>query len=300
MAKAPSKVPMAPGRSGDRVDQPPDGLVDVIKQRKCVLFIGAGLSQAAGFPDWNDLLQLLLAECVKGKHAPASRIDSIRSLIRSGESTKYLMAAEDIRECLGPDLFVSTLAKIFQDESKDPTAVHDELPKISFRSIITTNYDKLIECSYGKAHGGRVPPTFTCNDAPDIADAVFRDRFFILKAHGDVDKRSTLVLTEKDYREVFYRKPDYKAILSAIFTTQSVLFLGSSLGDPELWLLLGYLHDCFHGSGTHHYALVPRGDQSEAMFNRWKKDFQVQCIHYDPTTGHPEVLRFLKSLPHAT
>lgn len=278
-------------------DPIPNSLVDAIRGDKCIAYVGAGLSRAAGFPTWGKLLKDLADECERDNHASTSRVKSIRSLIDTNDTVKFLLAAEDLRECLGPDLFISKLADTFQTDDKQPTPAHDELTKIGFRNIITTNYDKLLEFAYAKQRGGRVVPTYTCNDSADIADAMFKGRFFILKAHGDVDKRTTLVITEKDYRELFYRLPGYKMALSTMFTTQSVLFIGASLGDPELWLLLGFLHDCFHGSGTYHYALVPRGDQSEAMFNRWKNDFQVQCIHYDPSDDtHPEVHAFLKQL----
>lgn len=280
-----------------RFDDPPSGLVEAVNNGKCIVFVGAGLSRGAGFPGWAELLQELSDECESGGHVPKTRVASIRTLIQTGDSTKFLMAAGDLRECLGEDLFDSRLAEIFQDDTKQPTPTHKELPKIPFRSVITTNYDMLLENAYASAKG-HVLPTYTCNDAPDLADALFKEKFFILKAHGDVHKRTTFVITEKDYREIFYRKPGYKTTLSTVFTTQCILFLGASLGDPELWLLLGYLHDCFHGSGTYHYALVPRGDESEAMFNRWKKDFQVHCIHYDASPDHREVLQFLKALPH--
>lgn len=285
--------------SAPRFEAAPKELIAAIEDGKCVAFIGAGLSKGAGFDDWKTLLSRLAAICETGNYAEANRIASIRKLIASMDTTKFLMAAEDLRDCLGPDLFISQLADIFQDKTKSPTETHRELPKIPFRAVLTTNYDKLIEYAYGKHLEGRTPLTLTCNDSADLADALFKDKFFILKAHGDVEKRSTLVITEKDYREIFYKRPGYKIALSTVFTTKSVLFLGASLGDPELWLMLGYLHDCFHGSGTYHYALVPRGDESATMFNRWRNDFQVRCIHYDASPGHDEVLEFLKTLPHS-
>jgi hypothetical protein len=279
-----------------RIESPPSELIQAINDKKCVVFVGAGLSQGAGYPSWPQLLKKLTDRCER-EGTPASRVKAIRSLISSNDTIKYLMAAEDLRDCIGPDKFVGLLADEFQDDSMVPTAAHEQLPKIGFRGAITTNYDKLIEYTYAKARAGRTPPTYTSNDAADLADALFKERFFILKAHGDIEKRSTLVLTEKDYRDVFYRRPGYKTALSTIFTTRSVLFLGASLADPEMWLLLGYLHDCFHGSGTYHYALLPNGDEAETMFNRWKNDFQVNCIHYDASADHREVAEFLKSLP---
>ena len=45
---------------------------------------------------------------------------------------------------------------------------------------------------------------------------------------------------------------------------------------------------------------APEGGAEKTMFNRWKKDFSVHCIHYKPTTDHPEVKSFLESLSKAS
>lgn len=32
-------------------------MAESVMQKKCVIFIGAGVSMASGFPDWSDLMQ---------------------------------------------------------------------------------------------------------------------------------------------------------------------------------------------------------------------------------------------------
>jgi len=143
---------------------------------------------------------------------------------------------------------------------------------------------------------GKIPRTYTHKDAADFSDALWRDDFFILKAHGDVNRKSSIVLTKKDYREIIYSAPGYKAVMSAIFTTKSILFLGVSLNDPETDMLLSYLHDAFHGSGQYHYSLVPASEGIETIANRWRKDYKVECMTYAASEGHPEVFNFLEEL----
>jgi SIR2-like protein len=174
------------------------------------------------------------------------------------------------------------------------SANHTLLTSIPFDIAITTNYDKLLERSYAKV--GYVPPTYTHSRAPDFVDALWRKKFFILKAHGDVDHKTEMILTERDYRDIIYRSAGYQSALSAIFTTKSILFLGASLSDPETRLMLAFLHDAFHGSGSRHYALVSSTDFSETLASRWRKDYKVQLLTYDPTTGRPEVGAFLNML----
>jgi hypothetical protein len=75
-----------------------------------------------------------------------------------------------------------------------------------------------------------------------------------------------------------------------------MLFLGVSLDDPETQLLLDFLHDAFHGSGVYHFALVSEDDFNETAANRWRRDFNVNCLRYQASAGHPEVNEFVQML----
>ena len=218
-------------------------------------------------------------------------------MIATGESSRLLMAAEELSDRFGREVLVGVIVDRLNKGSPSPSAAHAELTQIKFNLVLTTNYDKLIESSYAKP--GYIPKTYTHSNAADFADALWRNDFFILKAHGDVDHRTEIVITERDYREIIFRSRGYRAALSAIFTTRSVLFVGVSLNDPETKLLLSYLHDAFHGCGAKHYALVSSHAFSETEASRWEKDYKVRCIRYNPSTkAQPEVLKFLKLLPH--
>ena len=141
-----------------------------------------------------------------------------------------------------------------------------------------------------------IPKIYTHADTADFADALWRGDFFILKAHGDVARKSSMILTQMDYRTIIYSSPGYRAVLTAIFTTKTMLFLGVSLDDPETQLLLDFLHDAFHGSGVYHFALVPEDQFNETAANRWRRDFNINCLRYEATAGHPEVGEFVNRL----
>jgi hypothetical protein len=210
------------------------------------------------------------------------------------QDDKLLMVAQELSDRATRASFVDEIVNIFGNPAVKPVQTHAQIPLIPFTFVVTTNYDKLIELAFVKK--GTLPPVYTHKNAGDVADALWRHAFFILKAHGTVDARTDIVITEKDYREIIYRSPGYRAALSAVFTTNTVLFVGMSLTDPETKLLLSYLHDAFHGSGANHYALVRSDQFSETVSSRWGKDYKVNCIRYSPTAGHPEVLKFLRSL----
>jgi len=270
----------------------PKDLLNSIKNEKCALFVGAGLSMNAGYPSWNDLIKKLTELGQKQNIFSKDKAAELMKL--NNESNKQLLVAQELYDEFGRSSFESELARIFH-EKHDPSDVHLELPRIPFNLVVTTNYDQLIENAYAKIDGS-IPKIYTHQDAADFSDALWRGSFFILKAHGDVNRKSSIVLTQKDYRTIIHSAPGYRAVLSAIFTTKSILFIGASLTDPETELLLSFLHDAFHGSGQYHYALVPESQFSEIEANRWRKDYKVTCLRYKPSKNHPEVLEFIKKI----
>ena len=300
MAKKATKGTTATAKAGfpvGSIDPIPPELTDVIQNHRCALFVGAGLSIGAGLPGWVDLLDKLVVACESRRLVSSSHAAELKTLIASNESNKLLMAAQELSDHFGKGAFVDAIAAELTAPVVHLSAAHVELTGIPFNLVLTTNYDKLIESSYAKP--GYIPRIYTHNNAADFADALWRNEFFILKAHGDVDHRNEIVITERDYRDIIFRSHGYRAALSAIFTTRSVLFVGTSLNDPETRLLLGFLHDAFHGCGAKHYALVPYHSFTETEASRWYKDFQVTCIRYNPSSpAHPEVVTFLQNLPH--
>jgi hypothetical protein len=287
-------MPAAAPPTIGRFDPAPAELLASIHQRRSAVYVGAGMSIPAGYPSWPALLEHLIATAVRLRDVTSEHAEELRALVSRNDGNTYLMVAQELSDRLGRERLVDEIAEVYADNAKDPTPNHALITQIPFDLAITTNYDRLLERSY--ARPGYVVSTYTHAQASNFVDALWKKRFFILKAHGDVDHTSDLVLTERDYREIVYRSLGYQSALTAIFTTKSILFLGVSLTDPETRLLLAYLHDAFHGSGSRHYALVPSTEFTATLASRWRKDFKVELITYDPTTGRPEVGAFLATL----
>jgi hypothetical protein len=271
----------------------PKELTDSLAKGRCIALIGAGLSVAAGYPNWEKLLETLIERALsQGVISPEKKTE-LEAMAKT--TTKWLMVAQELNDSYGEGQFRNELAKVFEETMVSPTDAHELITRIPFEFIVTTNYDQLIENAYFPRLK-RIPKIFTHQDTADFADALWKEEFFILKAHGDLQKKSSIILTERDYRRVVYSSPGYRALLAAIFTTKTVLFLGASLGDPEIQLLLRSLHDAFQGSGQYHFALLSKVDFSETEAAHWRKNYQVRCITYEPSTGHPEVVGFLKAI----
>jgi hypothetical protein len=286
-------------------DQPfeiPQELVDAVILRRCVLFAGAGVSRASisvngappveqYLPNWKELLTLLVERAIQNKATTGTEGNKLRNAVTQG---KYLFIAETARRLLGAREFDDILEDIFRNDSLQPTRRHRLISEVPFSCIVTTNYDKLLEATY--ALQGKIPASYTFSDSPDVISALSHGRFFILKAHGDIDRKESIVLSERDYRDIVYRQPGYRAALNTIFITKTVLFIGTSLNDIDVKLVLESVSESLSGKGTRHYALVPSQSISENEYQHWKDFSGVQLLLYKATKGHPQVDQFLEIL----
>lgn len=122
-------------------------------------------------------------------------------------------------------------------------------------------------------------------------------KFFLLKAHGDAKTAAeNIVLTDKDYRKLLYKEPGYQSVLQSIFTMYSVIFIGCSLQDPELKLLLNYINAAFPEGGIPHYALLSTEATGATERNRWKKDYNMRIIPISSGNNYEDIDTFLKFL----
>ena len=269
----------------------PTDLIESFKREKGGLFVGAGLSQSVGLPNWHGLLSdlILLAERVSYK-PNRDFIDSCKELLK--DNSKFLILAQELKDFL-QDSFRKYIIEKYSDHCPPPSATHLALIKYPYKFIVTTNYDTLLENAYVQVQHKQAK-VYTFKDSPDIAYDLWNGRPFILKAHGDANKtQQGIILTEKDYRQILFQEKGYQSILQSLFTTKTVLFIGASLSDPELKLLLSFIHSSFHGGGPTHYALISEGEMNSVEAESWRKNFNIQIIPYSPANNHKEVEEFI-------
>ncbi len=275
----------------------PKSLVEAYKARRCAVLIGAGASKGAGLPLWGELLSQLVDVAKNDNMIDNDRATMYHTLL--GKPEKFLMAAAAIKSELGP-LFDENVERIFTKSGNKPTDLHKALVKLDkLRFVLTINYDTLIEDAYAEAGNRIAASSFV--DAGDVHRKLSRGEFFLLKAHGDAARVGNgIVLTEVDYRQLLYGSPGYRSILSVMFTMFSVVFVGASMADPEINLLLGYIADAFSStSGPMHYALLAKEDITAAERERWLKDFKIHVIQISKKDDYVELTEFLNSLATA-
>ncbi len=271
----------------------PQELVEQLARGNCVAFVGAGLSQAASLPSWEQLLRTLVEEAANQGVLGNERTE-LEQLIAKHE---YLLVAEELRELLGKPKFQEFIAECFDQPGLKPADVHEALVTLPFSALLTSNYDRLLESAVTLARSGEIPPSFTYTDTGELAQFLFSGRFYILHTHGYVDRRDTIVLSTADYRDAMFSHPDYRNHLRAVFSTKIVLFLGFSLEDPDIDLLLNELQATYQGYGAQRYALLPEGSVNSIKAKRFFKDRNIRVLTYPaPGANHEAVPRFLRQL----
>lgn len=272
----------------------PGTLTEAYSKRRCGVYVGAGLSQGAGLPSWEGLLSELIDSVEKNVPALRDHVPDYRKL--SGDTSKFLVLATELKEVLLGN-FQDYIADRFSDTRLRPTKNHEVLTLLEpIRYIITTNYDSLIEDAFVKTQGRRVP-VYNYRQIGSIQRHLFKQEFFVFKAHGDaMTVADGIILTEQDYRKLMFEHRAYQTLLATIFTTTSVIFLGTSLVDPELKLLLQSIASAFQSGGPQHYAVMAHEEMTATEMERWRKDFNIQFIPISKDNDYEDLHTFMQAL----
>jgi hypothetical protein len=213
----------------------PDELARAVKERHAILFAGAGLSMNVGLPSWQEFID------------------------RMGEELGL-----DTDNLLGPAVSYHTLAEYYRikqgsigalrswmdrnwkvsDEKVRASKMHALIVELGFSIIYTTNYDRNIEAAFA-AHRRDFVKVANARDIAKTREGVAQ----IVKFHGDFDDDDSLVITETDYfnRLAFDSPLDIKFRSDALGKT--VLFIGYSMSDMNIRLLLHNLWRTWQTSG---------------------------------------------------
>lgn len=272
----------------------PDKLKQAYKDRRCAVLVGAGASAGAGLPVWGQFLHLMIAEAERHLVINSSKAKEYRDLTTN--PGKYLLVASGLKEDLKV-YFEEFVENTFITPRPAPTPLHRALVALDrLQFVLTTNYDTIIE----RAYRAKDPDVSVCTfkDAGEVQRRLAKREFFILKAHGDAAKVGNgIILTDADYRNILFRQRAYQSLLSAMFTMFTIIFIGASMTDPEILLLMNYIVDSFaSGSGPNHFALMAEEDITEVEKDRWFKDFNIQLIPISKADEYAELTEFLVGL----
>ena len=209
--------------------QIPSELMEAISKGRVSLFLGAGASLEAGFPDTNKLAEYL-AEKAGKRHSPllsGQTLDMVADYLYAEPGYGKQWVREKIIDCF---------EKKHKVVNRPPSQAHELMTKIRWRTIFTTNYDRLIEISYDSNLGcvQRHLPIYT----PDAQIRRHESEVVrIIKLNGSVDEAARnssheIVLTFADQQQARSRNEEFYNLLRTEATNGPILFVGFSFTHP--------------------------------------------------------------------
>jgi NAD-dependent SIR2 family protein deacetylase len=200
-----------------------DQLVRCLETGAVVPFIGAGLSVAGGFPSWKDHLRQ------QGRTAGIDKIH-IEDLLGNGQ---YETVIEEIENIRGRDVLTQKIRDVFS-RAGNITNTTLLLTELFSDTVITTNYDRLIEQAFdtGQENAFQVINGLNALEKPES------DRVTIIKLHGDIKNPTRCILSKNQYDAAYggdqldMTLPIPK-LLSYYYKNSSLLFLGCSLNNDR-------------------------------------------------------------------
>lgn len=269
---------------------PPDALVADCVSGECVLFAGAGLSARVGFPTWLPFVGNLLDWATKSKFVDEAWAESRRAAIEKGDSG---VVADGIISALQgqEEVLYGYLRKTFARNASLSIA-HRHLGGIRFCSVLTTNFDNLLEQTYKS----KKPPIYTPGDADQLIEAMHKRDFFILKLYGDLSRPDTLMISPTQFEDAISENLPFSQFMETLFLSKTLLFIGASLEGIE---------DYLKGVGLRrqrnprsHWALVGVSDDESwrAKAESLKRRYGIGIIPYRFNPKHSQVADFTRRL----
>ncbi len=242
-----------------------EDIAEIIQQYGCqpILFVGSGLSKRyLGAPSWDELLAQLAALCPSIEKGLGYYRQAFKTSPRIGEEFARIYqewAWGSGNNEFPKDLFAEDassqvylkykIASIIEnvaahgsplpkdDKHSDEVAA---LKKIKPHSIITTNYDQMLE---------RIFPDFE----PIIGQQALKSQALavseIFKIHGCVSDFASIVVTESDYTNFLRKKKFLSAKLLTFFNEHPLLFVGYSASDPNIKSILSDIDEALPEKG---------------------------------------------------
>jgi hypothetical protein len=254
----------------------PSNLVEELAYRRCILFLGSGVSATAKNADgkspltWGEFLKqaqtLLRSSCPEDT-------EFINDML---SQKNYLLALQAIYDLSDLGEYSKFLKDSFARANFLPSEVHKAIKNIDSKILMTTNFDKIYDNLCNEGNYVR----YDYSEAKSITANIKSPENLIIKVHGNIDDTDKVIFTSKQYYDAQMQYPAFYSLLSALFLTNTVVFLGYSLSDPDINLILHGLSNTANPT-TPHYVLV-NSDESQHIKRHWKDTYNIASLEYGP------------------
>ncbi|WBW98086.1 SIR2 family protein [Oceanirhabdus sp. W0125-5] len=230
---------------------------EAVDAGKLVMFVGAGVSMNSKLPSWFKLIQ---------KFSKSLGIETNSHMT----SDDYLRIAQYYYNERGRKEYYDEIYNIF-DKKCEPNLIHEKILNLNPKHIITTNYDDLIEQAIEKSN---LYYDVICEDK-DLPYA--QNNRLLIKMHGDL-KRKNIVLKEDDYLSYSNQFKLIETYLKALFVNNTIVFVGYSLQDINLKIIIKWLKDVLGEDFQKAYILDSEDNQKSQVEMNYYKNLGINII----------------------
>ena len=226
-----------------------------MEDKQLVLFVGAGASIASGMPTWGQAVN-----------------EIAKRLSLKGDNLDYLRIPQYYFNTRGKKEYTQLMRKIFRhSEYLMPHAIHKKIIDFNTETIITTNYDHLIEQA--------------AEENSQIISVVSKDTDLpyrkggreLIKMHGDFEN-DNFVLKEDDYLAYDRNFKLIENYVRSLIGTKVVLFVGYSFSDPDLKLIFSWVKDILGGDFQRAY-LIESGKAYDINESDYFRNFGINILY---------------------
>jgi hypothetical protein len=256
-----------------------------LEQGTGALFIGAGLSMQAGYPDWRSLLREIAEEL---------EVDVDQEHDLAGVAQWHINKAGKQRTRIA-----QVVKNSFPDKDEVPHAFRI-ISRLPVRYVWTTNYDKLIERAWYLQRRKLDVKAIKS----DLGVGNPWSDTTLYKMHGTVDHPADVVIATDDYELYRQTRSGFLQILNGHLIGLHCLFLGFGFTDPNVAHLLGLIRESMGEHASQHYAIVcrPQADAGsdsklvsyqKARHAHWVSDmhrYGINCVEVDTFEEIDEIL----------
>lgn len=230
-------------------------ITQAMEDHQLVLFVGAGASMAAGMPSWSDAVRTI-----------ADRLSITH------EQLDYLRIPQYYYNARGKKEYTQLMREIFKHgDYLTKHEIHDKIIAFNTETIITTNYDHLIEQA--------------AEDNSQILSVVSKDADLpyrkggkeLIKMHGDFEN-DNFVLKEDDYLSYSRNFKLIENYVKSLIGTKVVLFVGYSFSDPDLKLIFSWVKDILGGDFQRAY-LIESGKEYDVNEEEYFRNFGINLLY---------------------
>jgi hypothetical protein len=258
-----------------------------------ILFIGSGASVPSGLPSW-----WLLVSWLRDYTSELGGNVETADVFLNEARPNLIDAASALTSQLSH--FKKSLADFFVEYEKCnifrlavPQKVHQLIAQLPTSSIITPNYDVLLEKIY-RDTGSDLQVVH--KEDKDLLNEILRGRLkdYIFKYHGCITKPENIVLDFNQYNAAKFKPSFDMECLKSLIVAKTFVFIGAGLDDPDF----SHVRDnIIFIAGSQRIEFWAFMKNCETKVAHYKRVYGIKLISYKgDSNDHSDLLNKLEEL----